>query len=599
LAVTAITNPGNVYVSIGRQGIAAGSQSVVIFNNVIIEPDIPWAAVAIGVPHTTSINFAFATPVTELATNNITVTSGTGAISTGALTMANDGRSGSLAVTTITTPGNVHVSIDRQGIAAGPQSVVILEIIEPDIPWVAVAIGAPHTTYISFAFAAPVTELVPNDITVTGGTGAISTGALTMAADGRSGSLEVTAITNPGNVQISIGRQGIVAGPQSVEVFNHVIAEPDIPWAAVAVGIPYTTHISFAFAVPVTELAANNITVTGGTGAVTTGALAMAPDGRSGSLAVTAITNPGNVQISIDRQGIAVGSQSVVILEIIEPDIPWVAVAIGATYTTSISFAFAAPVTELVTNDITVTGGTGAISTGALTMAADGRSGSLEVTEITTPGNVQISIGRQGIVDGPQSVEVFNHVIEIPWAAVAVGTPTTTAIRFIFGAPVSWLTASNIMVTGEVSTGALTMAPDGRSGELEVTAVTIPGSVTVTVSIDSLGVASEPQTVEVIRPHSGNFTISFADFQNAAPYITGPTVGLFTEGTITVMGQFHSIEWWQGGGSPVATGPILVLGSNIHRNQTGTHHVTVVVMVNRGIQIVPYSRIVRFEVRLN
>ena len=688
LDVTAVANPGSVQVSINRQGIAVGSQTVEIFNHEIA---IPWAAVAVGIPTTTAIDFIFGDPVLGLTENDITVTDGTGEITTGVLDMAADGRSGSLAVTAVTTHGYVTVSVNSPGVASGSQTVIVFnhEITEPDIPWAAVAVGVPTTTSIDFTFGALVVSgLTENDITVVDSDGEITTGVLTMAADGRSGSLAVTAIANPGNVQVSINRQGIAAGSQLVMVFDYDITVP-IPWAAVAVGVPYTTHISFAFADQVTGITTSDITVTDGTGEITTGVLTMVADGRSGSLAVTTITNPGSVQVSINSPGVASGLQTVEIFNY-EIAIPWVAVAVGAPYTNAISFAFAAQVTGLTTNDITVTSGTGEVTTGALTMAPDGRSGSLAVTAITNPGNVQVSINRQGIAVEPQTVEVFNHEIAIPWAAVAVGIPTTTAIDFIFGAPVLGLATNNVMVVGgdgAVITGALTMAPDGRSGSLAVTTVTSPGY--VTVSVNSPGVASGSQTVEVIRyvplitwtvsaagsptttainftfnaPISGltqgditildgagavttggvsgsgtswslavtsvtnpgnvfvlinspgvasgpqmvdvvrspYFTISFADFQGTTPYIIGPTVvGLFgPAGTITVLGQFHSIEWWQGGGSPVATGATLVLDSSIHRNQAGTHHITVVVRVNRSGQIVPYSRIVRFEVRLN
>jgi len=602
LAVTDVTAPGYVTVSIVSPGVASGAQSVEVFSYEITVPDIPWAAVASGFPSTTTINFAFAAPVPGLVTNDITVAGGTGAVTTGALTMAIDGRSGSLAVTAITTPGSVYVSINIPGIVAGSQAVEVFnhEIAMPDIPWAAVAIGVPYTTYISFAFAAPVIGLVTNDITVVDGTGAVTTGALTMATDGQSGSLAVTAITTPGSVSVSINRPGIAAGSQMVEVFNHEIPVPDIPWAAVAVGVPYTTSISFAFAVPVPDLATSDITVVAGAGEVTTGALTMAADGRSGLLAVTAITTPGSVTVTIIRPGVASEPHTVEILdyEIPVPDIPWAAVAVGVPYTTSISFAFAVPVPYLAASDITIVAGTGAVTPGALTMAADGRSGSLAVTAVTAPGSVYVSITRQGIADGPHTVEVIGYVPLITWAANAVGSPTTTAINFTFSAPVEGLTESDITIvggTGVVTTGDL--SGSGTSRSLAVTSVSSPGS--VFVLINGPGVASGPQMVEVVSPHSGDFTISFANFQDAAPEITGPTFSLLgAPRTVTVLGLFHSVEWWQGG-SLVATGNTLILNSNIHHNRTGQHHVTVIVRVDRGGEIVPYSRIVRFWVELN
>jgi len=562
------------------------------------EPSVvPWIAVAAGSPSTTAINFVFASPVDGLDENDILISGGPGEITTGALTGA--GTSRSLAVTAVTIPGDITVSIARPGIAAGAQTVTVLayQTPVPDIPWVAIARGFPYTVAIDFVFASPVDGLNENDILIGGGPGEITTEALTGA--GTSRSLAVTDVTSPGEITVSIGRPGIVAETQTVTILDYQMPVPDAPWVAIARGVP-TAAIDFVFAFPVEHLGEGDITIDGGPGAVTRGGLTGA--GTFWSLAVAAVTSPGEITVSIGRPGIAAGSQTVTVQDghvLPAADTPWVAIARGFPLTVAIDFAFADAVDGLTVADVYVAGGTGEVTIVELTGSGIFRS--LEVAVIN-PGTVSVWIARPGIAAGPHTVTVLDEPVpDIPWVAIARGFPLTVAIDFAFADTVDGLTVADVYVaggTGEVTIVELTGSGIFRS--LEV-AVINPG--TVSVWIARPGVAAGPHTVTVLdeRPPR-DITISFADFQDAAPHIIGPTFGLLgTPGTITVLdpgGQFVGIEWRRGG-TLLGTGETIVLDSNVHGNRTGAHYVTVIVIVNRNGESVPYSRIVRFEVRLN
>ena len=85
--------------------------------------DITYTASPNVVKNTTAINFTFSAAVSGLTSSEITVTNGTGAAAKGALT-ENSGTSWSLAIT-VTTAGNVSVSINKTGIESGAKTVAV------------------------------------------------------------------------------------------------------------------------------------------------------------------------------------------------------------------------------------------------------------------------------------------------------------------------------------------------------------------------------------------------------------------------------------------------------------------------------------------
>ena len=124
----------------------------------------------------------------------------------------------------------------------------------------------------------------------------------------------------------------------------------------------------------------------------------------------------------------------------------WTAAANSASNTTAINITFNAPVSGLTADDITVTDGTGTLTPGALTGSE--ASWSLAVV-VTNPGNITVSINRDGIYSGPRTVAVR----PISWIALANSATNTTVLNFTFGVPVSGLTMDDITVTDETGAG--------------------------------------------------------------------------------------------------------------------------------------------------
>ena len=118
LAVSNVAT-GTVSVSIARAGIESGPQTVTL----AVPPlGIAWTVSAVGSPATTAMEFTFGTDPGALSADNITITSGTGAATRGLLTGTGTRRT--LTVSNVDA-GTVSVSINRAGIASGPQTVAL------------------------------------------------------------------------------------------------------------------------------------------------------------------------------------------------------------------------------------------------------------------------------------------------------------------------------------------------------------------------------------------------------------------------------------------------------------------------------------------
>jgi uncharacterized repeat protein (TIGR02543 family) len=81
---------------------------------------------------------------------------------------------------------------------------------------------------------------------------------------------------------------------------------------------------------------------------------------------------------------------------------------------------------------------------------------------------------------------------------------------------------------------------------------------------------------------NGTFTILFADFENDAPQIVGPTFSIFSEPAILEVfnpGYFRSIRWFMGT-RQVGADTTLTLNNSVHGNTLGTHVVTLMVVLD-------------------
>jgi len=199
LTLTGVT-AGTVYISIDRAGVTSGPRQVTLVG------PISWTVAADPGAPTPSITLTFDDFPMGLVATDITVASGTGAATRGALSAIGNTRT--LTLFNVEA-GTVHISINRAGIASGPETVTLVG----PVSWTATVASSTQASSINFTFSSVPTGLVVTDITVAPGTGSATRGNLTGTGNTRTLTLfNVVA----GTIYISINRAGIAPGPQQV-----------------------------------------------------------------------------------------------------------------------------------------------------------------------------------------------------------------------------------------------------------------------------------------------------------------------------------------------------------------------------------------------
>ena len=370
-----VVSAGTIRISIFRSGFA-GYQIVAL-----IVPAITWTATPVGYPVTASISLDFTANPGSLLPEHIRITSVTGSAFVGSFPLPSLWPNVEFPVTNV-GGGEVLVSINRDGVDNTPQSVTLVG--PTFINWTARQDGG----FIMFEFDSDPGALAATDFFIAAGTGSATLGAL--SGTGTTRALAISDV-NAGNVNIQIFRDGIVFGPRTVSL----VVPGDITWTASAYGSPGTTAINFTFSADPIGLLATNITITNRGGSATRGVLS--GTGLTRTLTLTGV-NAGDIDVSINRAGIASGPQTVTL---IVPAITWTARTFGSPTTTHIIFDFNAPVATLLASDITITPGTGSATRGALFGSGNWRE--IAISNVSD-GTVNVSINRAGIASGPQTV---------------------------------------------------------------------------------------------------------------------------------------------------------------------------------------------------
>jgi hypothetical protein len=226
-----------------------------------------------------------------------------------------------------------------------------------------------------------------------------------------------------------------------------------ITYSAVANGTEgvATTKIDFEFDADVSAftLTAADITLAGGSGAATVGALNMDDDGIHGSLAIDTVTTGGAATVAINKAGIDSGAKDIT-LSRGGGAIIYTAVADGdgTTATTKIDFEFSADVAGLTAGDITIGGGPGAATAGILT--GSGKNWSLGITTVTAGGAAAVSISKSGIEIGTKGITLYAPDpadLSIKLGITTSGTSTVQHVIDTFTAVHAYL-ATNPAVSG-------------------------------------------------------------------------------------------------------------------------------------------------------
>ena len=452
---------------------------------------------------TTGIVFTFSASVTGLTADHISVTSGNGSVTKGAL--SGSGTSWTLGVT-VTTPGNVTVSIIKTGIEAETKNVTVYKTGQT----------APALTGITLNSSAVKNNYTQNDtfdltgLVVTANysdsTSATVIGYISNPADGATlsstGQITVTVSYTEGEVTKTASFIVNVTAATTTKTLtditlNSSAVEKDYTQNETLdlTGLIVTANYSDSTSAPVTDFTSNPAD-----GAVlsSTGQITVTVSYTEGT-----VTKTASFIVNVNAAPIA--------------DITYTAEQTGGTdgsaNTTGIAFTFSASVTGLTADHISVAGGNGSLTKGAL--SGSGTSWTLGVTVIT-PGNVTVAIDKSGIEAEPKDVIVFMEEQAAP-TLDSISADYTQGSTIIYpNTPLNDLKAG-LTVTATYNIGA----------PQQVTAyeLSISGSGTLTVGTSTVTVTFEGKTTTFtvdVTAATTNYTVTFNS--NGGNSVTAQTI---------------------------------------------------------------------------
>ena len=440
-----------------------------------------------------TVTFTWAEDVTDFATGDVAVTGGTkGTFS------ATSAREYTLAVT---PTGSVDVVVTvakdaaTDGVNTGPAAAVEATAVwDAAAPTVGIGgvpgrINSTSDLTVTFTWAEDVTDFAAGDVAVTGGTKGTFT-----ATSAKVYTLVVTP-TGSMDVVVTVAKDaatdGVNTGPAAAVTATAVwdAAAPTVGISDVPSKINSTTAFTatFTFSEDVTDFAAGDVAVTGGTKGTFSGTSA-----KVYTLAVTP-TSGSDVVVTVAKDaatdGVNTGPAAAV-----EATAVWDAAAptvgiggvpskINSTSDLTVTFTFSEDVTDFATGDVAVTGGTkGTFS------ATSAKVYTLVVTP-TGSADVVVTVAKDAATDGVNTGPAAAVEATAVWDATAptvgiggvpakINSTTAFTATFTFSEDVTGFAAGDVAVTGGTK-GTFT----ATSAKVYTLVVTPTGSADVVVTV--------------------------------------------------------------------------------------------------------------------
>jgi hypothetical protein len=401
------------------------------------------------------------------------------------------------------------------------------------------AAGGNPSTAISFSFDAPVSGLTKADISILSGPVSVTEGDL--SGSGTTWSLTLLEVSGQGDIRVRITKSGIEAGVKTVTVYPQIVSNDGAQLITFRVeqisGAPgaATTGIKIIFSEPVSGLLENDIVITpknyNSYNPATVGMGRLTGSGTEWTIAITSVTTSqadvmGGVAVSVNKAGVRTDWKPGLV--VYSSPLTYTAVQMSGEpykYTSGgIRFDFSEPVAGLTADDIIITSTIAGVPAPAVTEVWAGAKGSgatsgtiwIAALSVTFAQTVNVRITKPNIDAGVKTISLY-HASGVTFVPRVIntgasgaysgdyGTLNTTAIEFVFSAPVISLTGDNITFTG--SSIPLTKGPFQATGEddgikyiLYVTPVSATtASSFVTVSISWATISPQPMTIQVFK----------------------------------------------------------------------------------------------------
>ena len=484
---------------------------------------------------------------------------------------------------TVTVKANYVIGSD--GSTRGPaQAVSATAIWDATAPTVMITgvptkISSTADFTATFTFSESVTDFVTGDVEVTGGTAG--------AFAGSDGDTKYTLVITPisgSNVTVEVGANsvsdGINTGPATAVSATATwgAAPPTVAITGVPPSINSTTAfpVTFTFSEAVTNFVTGDVTVTGGTKSNFSG---------NGATYTLDVTPAGGSDVTVTvAEDAATGSDG----SITGPESPVSATAtwdaaptvnitgvparINSTAAFTATFTFSESVTDFVTGDVTVTGGTKSNFSG---------NGAIYTMEVTPAGGSDVTVevaanaATDGINTGPASAvsatatwDAAAPTVDITGVPARINSMIAFPVTFTFSESVTDFVAGDVTVAGGTKSSlsgngaiyTLNVTPTGGSDvtvEVEANAAT-SGSNTgpeSAVSVTAVWDASAP-TVSIDLPQKINstadFTAAFTFSEDVTDFLAADiTVTGGTNGSLSGNGDTYTLEITPAGGSDV------------------------------------------------
>ncbi|MDR0465361.1 MAG: dynamin family protein [Treponema sp.] len=348
-----------------------------------------------------------------------------------------------------------------------------------------------YTTAINLEFKHLVRNLSIEDILINEITGSVEPGNL--YSNGKYWTLPVT-VTKAGTIEISIDVPGIDNTPQPINVDNR------ITWKYALDNNNNTTRINFSFIKPVNDLSIDNIEIISGTTSVEKVNITgnenywslnvKLPDFKSGDINVK-INYPG---VDADWERINVYWQPLTWTWSTESD--------DKEKTKAVKLKFSHPV-DLLIDDIVIYSGTANAEKKDLIGSEDKKEWTLNIVyKSFNSGNVLLRINKQGIENTSKQIPVLRPIIK--WSAVAVGSPYTTGIEFIFDESIDEfneyleLIFNNIIIEGTSKIERGVFEGDKTTWLMPINVTSI-GNGNISVFINVSGIEEKRELIDVTR----------------------------------------------------------------------------------------------------
>ena len=586
LVITPISG-SNVTVEVGANAVSDGLNTG---PSTAVSATATWGAapptVAItGVPpriNSTAafpVTFTFSEAVTDFMTGDVTVTGGTKSNFTG---------NGATYTLNVTPAGGSDVIITvaedaatgSDGSTTGPESPVSVTATwdaapTVDITGVPPRINSTAAFTATFAFSEAVTNFVTGDVTVAGGTKSNFSG------NGATYTLDITPAGGSDvtvTVEANAATDGFNTGPASAvsatAIWDAAAPTVDITGVPPRINSTAAFPVTFTFSETVADFETGDVTVNGGTKSSLSG---------NGATYTMEVTPAGGSDVTVTvaedaaTDGLNTGPASAVSATATWDAAPTVNITgvparINSTTAFTATFIFSESVTDFVTGDVTVTGGTKSSLSG---------NGATYTMEVTPAGGSDVTVtvaanaATDGLNTGPASAvsatatwDAAALTVEITGVPTRINSITAFPVTFTFSEDVTDFLAADITVTGGTN-GSL--SGNGDTYTLEITPA--GGSdVTVTVEADAAthGSNTGPEsavsatavwdasapTVSIDLPQKINsmadFTVIFTFSENVTDFEAADiTVTGGTNGSLSGNGDTYTLEVTPAGGSDV------------------------------------------------